>query len=163
MKLLEETIKELKGEDLEDDLRATVNLKVDFRLDDSYVPDMNQRLMIYRRMANARSEDEIGRLVLAFNDMLGELDRAELLVAEGRHKATGHLIVSAPAAELADVIASRNVVTPSAAIVSPTTNGLSSMIESAANRSPSTFWTARAKAMPLTPNPAISVVGLLWK
>ncbi|CAJ0700490.1 MULTISPECIES: LysR family transcriptional regulator [Ralstonia] len=29
---------------------------------------------------------------------LGELDRAELLVAEGRHKATGHLIVSAPAA-----------------------------------------------------------------
>lgn len=29
---------------------------------------------------------------------LGELDRAELLVAEGRHKETGHLIVSAPAA-----------------------------------------------------------------
>lgn len=29
---------------------------------------------------------------------LAELDRAELLVAEGRHKATGHLIVSAPAA-----------------------------------------------------------------
>ncbi len=51
MKLLEETIRELKGEDLEDDVRATVNLKVDFRLDDTYVPDMNQRLMIYRRMA----------------------------------------------------------------------------------------------------------------
>ena len=31
MKLLEETIRELKGEDLEDDVRATVNLKVDFR------------------------------------------------------------------------------------------------------------------------------------
>ena len=29
---------------------------------------------------------------------LGALDRAALLVAEGRHKATGHLIVSAPAA-----------------------------------------------------------------
>ncbi|HWI20946.1 MAG TPA: transcription-repair coupling factor, partial [Vicinamibacterales bacterium] len=29
MKLLEETIRELKGEDLEDDVRATVNLKVD--------------------------------------------------------------------------------------------------------------------------------------
>ena len=38
MKLLEETIRELKGEDLEDDVRATVNLKVDFRLDESYVP-----------------------------------------------------------------------------------------------------------------------------
>ena len=59
MKLLEETIRELKGEDLEDDVRAVVNLKVDFRLDESYVPDMNQRLTIYRRVAAARSEDEI--------------------------------------------------------------------------------------------------------
>ena len=32
MKLLEDTIRELKGEDLEDDVRAMVNLKVDFRL-----------------------------------------------------------------------------------------------------------------------------------
>ena len=71
MKLLEETIRELKGEDLEDDVRATVNLKVDFRLDDTYVPDMNQRLMIYRRMAGARSEDEIGRLVDEVRDRYG--------------------------------------------------------------------------------------------
>ena len=71
MKLLEETIRELKGEDLEDDVRATVNLKVDFRLDDEYVPDMNQRLMIYRRMAGARSEDEIGRLVDEVRDRYG--------------------------------------------------------------------------------------------
>ncbi|MFM8535324.1 MAG: TRCF domain-containing protein, partial [Acidimicrobiia bacterium] len=70
-KLLEETIKELKGEDLEDDIRATVNLKVDFRLDDAYVPDMNQRLMIYRRMAGARSEEEIGRIVDEVRDRYG--------------------------------------------------------------------------------------------
>jgi transcription-repair coupling factor (superfamily II helicase) len=71
MKLLEETMRELKGEDLEDDVRATVNLKVDFRLDEAYVPDMNQRLMIYRRMAGARSEDEIGRLVDEVRDRYG--------------------------------------------------------------------------------------------
>jgi transcription-repair coupling factor (superfamily II helicase) len=71
MKLLEETIRELKGEDLEDDLRATVNLKVDFRLDEHYVPDMNQRLMIYRRIAGARSEDEIGRIVDEVRDRYG--------------------------------------------------------------------------------------------
>lgn len=82
MKLLEETIKELKGEDLEDDLRATVNLKVDFRLDDSYVPDMNQRLMIYRRMANARSEDEIGRLVDEVRDRYGAPPTAVLNLAD---------------------------------------------------------------------------------
>ena len=50
MKLLEETIRELKGEDIEDDVRATVNLRVDFRIEESYIPDMNQRLMVYRRM-----------------------------------------------------------------------------------------------------------------
>ena len=51
MKLLEQTIKELKGEELEDEIRANVNLRVDLRIDDTYIPDMNQRLTVYRRMA----------------------------------------------------------------------------------------------------------------
>ena len=34
MKLLEQTVRELKGEELEDDVRATVNLRVDLRIDD---------------------------------------------------------------------------------------------------------------------------------
>jgi transcription-repair coupling factor (superfamily II helicase) len=82
MKLLEETIRELKGEDLEDDVRATVNLKVDFRLDEAYVPDMNQRLMIYRRMAGARSEEEIGRLVDEVRDRYGPPSTAVLNLAD---------------------------------------------------------------------------------
>jgi transcription-repair coupling factor (superfamily II helicase) len=71
MKLLEETIRELKGEDLEDDVRAVVNLKVDFRLDETYVPDMNQRLTIYRRVAAARTEDEIAAVVDEVRDRYG--------------------------------------------------------------------------------------------
>ena len=51
MKLLEETIRELKGEELEDDVRATVNLGVDLKIDEGYIPDMNQRLMVYRKVA----------------------------------------------------------------------------------------------------------------
>jgi transcription-repair coupling factor (superfamily II helicase) len=82
MKLLEETIRELKGEDLEDDLRATVNLKLDFRLDETYVPDMNQRLMIYRRIAGARSEDEIGRIVDEVRDRYGPPPTAVLNLAD---------------------------------------------------------------------------------
>ena len=50
LKLLEETIRELKGEELEDDARATVNLKVELRIDEAYIPDMNQRLGVYRRL-----------------------------------------------------------------------------------------------------------------
>jgi hypothetical protein len=63
-------------------VRATVNLKVDFRLDDEYVPDMNQRLMIYRRMAGARSEDEIGRLVDEVRDRYGPPPTAVLNLAD---------------------------------------------------------------------------------
>ena len=61
MKLLEQTIKELKGEEIEDEVRANVNLRVDLRIDETYIPDMNQRLTIYRRMAGVRTEDELAR------------------------------------------------------------------------------------------------------
>jgi transcription-repair coupling factor (superfamily II helicase) len=71
MKLLEDTIRELKGEDLEDDSRAAVNLQVDFRLDETYVTDMNQRLTIYRRMAGARSEGDIAAVVDEVRDRYG--------------------------------------------------------------------------------------------
>jgi len=63
MKLLEQTVRELKGEDIEDDARATVNLGVDLRIDEAYVPDMNQRLMLYRKVAAARKEAEIDRVL----------------------------------------------------------------------------------------------------
>jgi transcription-repair coupling factor (superfamily II helicase) len=70
-KLLEQTIRELKGEELEDDVRATVNLGVDLRIEEAYVPDMNQRLMLYRRVAAARREDEIARALEEATDRYG--------------------------------------------------------------------------------------------
>src|SRR5262245_62723515 len=73
MKLLEQTVKELKGEELEDDTRATVNLRVDLRIDDSYVPDMNQRLMIYRKVAAARSDTELDEILSELRDRYGPL------------------------------------------------------------------------------------------
>ncbi|HUR49265.1 MAG TPA: transcription-repair coupling factor, partial [Acidimicrobiales bacterium] len=71
MKLLEQTIKELKGEELEDELRANVNLRVDLRIDDQYIPDMNQRLTVYRRMAGVRSDEELDKLVAEVRDRYG--------------------------------------------------------------------------------------------
>jgi len=46
------------------------------------VPDMNQRLMIYRRMAGARSEDEIGRLVDEVRDRYGPPPTSVLNLAD---------------------------------------------------------------------------------
>jgi transcription-repair coupling factor (superfamily II helicase) len=71
LQLLEQTIRELKGEDLEDERRAAVNLRVDLRVDATYVPDMNQRLTVYRRLASARSLDEITALLEEMRDRYG--------------------------------------------------------------------------------------------
>ena len=85
MKLLEEAVRELKGEDLTDDVRAAVNLRVDLRIDDSYVPDMNQRLMIYRKVAAARSDDELDQILGELRDRYGPLpDTVEHLEQYGR-------------------------------------------------------------------------------
>jgi transcription-repair coupling factor (superfamily II helicase) len=82
MKLLEQTVRELKGEDLEDDLRATVNLRVDLKIDDSYVPDMNQRLMLYRKVAAARTEAEIERVLEEAADRYGPFPVSVLNLAD---------------------------------------------------------------------------------
>jgi transcription-repair coupling factor (superfamily II helicase) len=71
MKLLEQTVRELKGEELEDDIRATVNLRVDLRIDETYVPDTNQRLMLYRNVAAARREEDIDRVLEEAADRYG--------------------------------------------------------------------------------------------
>jgi transcription-repair coupling factor (superfamily II helicase) len=82
MKLLEQTVRELKGEELEDDVRATVNLRVDLKIDASYVPDMNQRLMLYRKVAAARREDEIEQVLDEAMDRYGPLPDSVLNLAD---------------------------------------------------------------------------------
>jgi transcription-repair coupling factor (superfamily II helicase) len=82
MKLLEQTVRELKGEEIEDDQRATVNLRVDLRIDDSYVPDMNQRLMLYRKVAAARREEEIDRVLDEAADRYGPVPDSLLNLAD---------------------------------------------------------------------------------
>ncbi|HEY1910286.1 MAG TPA: transcription-repair coupling factor [Vicinamibacterales bacterium] len=82
MKLLEQTVRELKGEDIEDDLRATVNLRVDLKIDESYVADMNQRLMLYRKVAAARDDEEIDRVLEEAIDRYGPLPDSVLNLAD---------------------------------------------------------------------------------
>jgi transcription-repair coupling factor (superfamily II helicase) len=82
MKLLEQTVRELKGEELEDDVRATVNLRVDLRVDATYVPDVNQRLMLYRKVAAARHDQEIDRVLEEAADRYGPLPDSVMNLAD---------------------------------------------------------------------------------
>jgi len=63
-------------------VRATVNLRVDLRIDANYVPDMNQRLMLYRKVAAARREDEIDRVLDEAIDRYGPLPESVLNLAD---------------------------------------------------------------------------------
>jgi transcription-repair coupling factor (superfamily II helicase) len=82
MKLLEDTIRELKGEDLEDDRRASVNLRLDLKIDEAYIPDMNQRLTAYRRMASARSIEEVDACLDELRDRYGAPPASVLNLAQ---------------------------------------------------------------------------------
>jgi transcription-repair coupling factor (superfamily II helicase) len=82
MKLLEDTVRELKGEEVEEEVRATVNLGVDLRIDEAYVPDMNQRLMLYRKVAAARRLEQIDRVLDEAEDRYGPLPPSVLNLAD---------------------------------------------------------------------------------
>ena len=85
MKLLEQAVRELKGEELVDDVRAVVNLRVDLKIDASYVPEMNQRLMIYRKIADARSDVELDQILIELRDRYGPVpETVEHLEQYGR-------------------------------------------------------------------------------
>ncbi len=82
MKLLEQTIRELKGEEIEDEVHANVNLGVDLRIDDAYIPDMNQRLTVYRRMAAVRTPAELDGLMDEVRDRYGAAPASILNLGE---------------------------------------------------------------------------------
>jgi hypothetical protein len=82
MKLLEQAVRELKGEEIDDDVRATVNLGIDVRIEADYVPDMAQRLVVYRKVAAARSEQEVGEIIDEARDRYGPLPESMLNLAE---------------------------------------------------------------------------------
>ncbi len=65
--MLEEAVSRMKGEAREERPSVTVNLGVSLRIDDSYIPEENQRLRMYKRIAGAESE-------AVLTDVRGELE-----------------------------------------------------------------------------------------
>ena len=53
VRLLEETVRELKGEEVPAEIHSTLNLGLDIRIPPEYIADENQRLRAYRQIANA--------------------------------------------------------------------------------------------------------------
>jgi len=53
VRMLEETVHELKGEEVPLEIHSTLNLGLDIRIPSDYIADDNQRLRIYKRIASA--------------------------------------------------------------------------------------------------------------
>ena len=90
VKLLEETVGELKGEEIRGNPRARVNLGVDLRIDAHYIAETNQRLVVYRKIASAPDELSISKALEEIVDRYGPLHPSLLQLAEyARIRATG--------------------------------------------------------------------------
>jgi transcription-repair coupling factor (superfamily II helicase) len=79
-RILEEAVAELKGEPIKSEHDPEVSVDVPAYIPDDYVPDTGQRLEFYRRLAQARDEDDVRATLAELADRYGPLpDEATLL------------------------------------------------------------------------------------
>ena len=72
-RLLEQTVKEMQGEEAPADLSTAINLNLDIRIPEEYVPGINHRLMLYKKIASIRSEDQIQSIRDEIQDRFGAI------------------------------------------------------------------------------------------
>jgi transcription-repair coupling factor (superfamily II helicase) len=71
--MLERTVRELKGEPVEDEVSTAINLGVDIRIPEDYIYDMSQRLRTYKRISSAESEEELADVHAEIADRYGAI------------------------------------------------------------------------------------------
>ncbi len=70
MHLLEKTIRRMKGESF-DEVRSKINLKLDIRIPEPYLPQTNLRLNLYKRVSSSDSLEELDRIAEEVQDRYG--------------------------------------------------------------------------------------------
>jgi len=80
--MLEAAVKELKGEGAEERPATQLNLGIALRIDESYVPEENQRLRLYKKIAGAASEKAIADLRAEMEDRYGPLPDSTVYLLE---------------------------------------------------------------------------------
>ena len=71
--MLERTVAELRGEQVEDETSVTLNLGVDVAIPEEYVSDMGQRLRTYKRVSSARDEATLQSIRTETEDRYGRI------------------------------------------------------------------------------------------
>jgi transcription-repair coupling factor (superfamily II helicase) len=76
VRLLEETVRELKGEEVAPEIHSALNLGLDIRIPPDYIGDENQRLRAYRQIANAADAAARERAEKELEDRYGTVPEA---------------------------------------------------------------------------------------
>jgi transcription-repair coupling factor (superfamily II helicase) len=71
--MLERTVAELRGEEVEDETSVTLNLGVDVAIPEEYISDMGQRLRTYKRVSSARDESTLASIRTETEDRYGRI------------------------------------------------------------------------------------------
>ena len=80
--MLEAAVKEMKGEASEERPATQLNLGIALRIDESYVPEENQRLRLYKKIAGAASEAAVNEVRAEMEDRYGPLPDATVYLLE---------------------------------------------------------------------------------
>jgi transcription-repair coupling factor (superfamily II helicase) len=73
LKTLEDTVQELKGAPAKLEVRTSLNLGLDIKIPDPYIPDENQRLRMYKRISSAATVTERADLEGELADRFGPI------------------------------------------------------------------------------------------
>jgi transcription-repair coupling factor (superfamily II helicase) len=71
VRLLEETVRELKGEEVAPEIHSNLSLGLDLRIPSSYIADEQQRLRAYKRIADARDGAQGEKVLAELGDRYG--------------------------------------------------------------------------------------------
>ena len=80
--MLEAAVNELKGESKEERPATQLNLGIALRIDESYVPEENQRLRLYKKIAGAASEAAVAEIRAEMEDRYGSPPDATVFLLE---------------------------------------------------------------------------------
>jgi transcription-repair coupling factor (superfamily II helicase) len=72
-KLLAEAVRELRGEPAAEAVEPVISMNAEGLLPEEYVPEVNQRLALYKRLAAAESAEAVGELRAELTDRFGPM------------------------------------------------------------------------------------------
>jgi len=80
--MLEAAVKEMKGESSDERPATALNLGIPLRIDESYVPEENQRLRLYKKIAGAATEEALAEVRAELEDRYGSPPDATVFLLE---------------------------------------------------------------------------------